>query len=98
MTGAPNTGVESIITQTSRRCYSLEEDTIWLFITTLQTIAQDFIKEAQAKYKDKIVVEVNIICILLASPLLLDIIVTSKALADPSNNILHVHFKSGGLS
>ena len=64
----------------------------------MQTIAQDFIKEAQAKYKDKIVVEVNIICILLASPLLLDIIVTAKALAGLSNNILNVHFKSGGSS
>ena len=32
---------------------------IQLFIPTVQTIAQDFIKEAQAKYKDKIVVEVN---------------------------------------
>ena len=38
-------------------------------ISTVQTIAQDFIKEAQAKYKDKIVVEVNMI--LQAPPLLL---------------------------
>ena len=64
----------------------------------MQTIAQDFIKEAQAKYKDKIEVEVNIICILLASPLLLGIIVTAKALDGPSNNILNIHFKSGDSS
>ena len=31
------------------------------FPPIVQTIAQDFIKEAQAKYKDKIVVEVNVI-------------------------------------
>ena len=41
-------------------------------IPTVQTIAQDFIKEAQAKYKDKIVVEVN----MAQAPTLLLILVT----------------------
>ena len=55
--------------------YHSEEQKVLFFgnkapfnIPTVQTIAQDFIKEAQAKYKDKIVVEV--IMILQAPPLL----------------------------
>ena len=60
--------------------YHSEEQKVLLFcvilalfnIPTVQTIAQDFIKEAQAKFKDKIVVEVN----MAQAPTLLLILVT----------------------